>query len=125
MPLRVLLLSGGAAAATRRHSPPAPPPNRPLCCCCPPSFLLPAGPDEGDYAGELLPYITGEKQAPLPTYFIGGWGRGSKQALEALSGVRLQPGRLATCGWCCARAAAALAPGQRVRDKRRPPEMCP
>lgn len=46
-----------------------------------------AGPDEGDYAGELLPYITGEKKAPIPTYFIGGWGGGSKQALEALAGA--------------------------------------
>ena len=45
------------------------------------------GPDEGDYAGELLPYIKGEKQAPVPTWFIGGWGRGSRQALDALAGA--------------------------------------
>ena len=45
-----------------------------------------AGADDGDYEGELLPYITGDKQAPVPTYFIGGWGQGSRQALEALSG---------------------------------------
>lgn len=52
----------------------------------PPFLLLPAGPDEDKYTGELLPYITGEKQAPVKTYFIGGWGHGSKQALEALDG---------------------------------------
>jgi hypothetical protein len=46
---------------------------------------LAAGPDDDEYTGELLPYITGEKNAPLPTYFVGGWGHGSKQALEALA----------------------------------------
>ena len=60
-------------------------------CLCGSALMLcmasPAGPDEGDYTGELLPYITGEKKAPIPTYFIGGWGAGSKQALEALSGA--------------------------------------
>lgn len=63
------------------------------CCLCGCALMLcmdcPAGPDEGDYTGELLPYITGEKKAPIPTYFIGGWGAGSKQALEALSGALL------------------------------------
>lgn len=35
-----------------------------------------------------MPYIKGDKQAPVKTYFIGGWGHGSKQALEALEGAR-------------------------------------
>ncbi|PSC76403.1 Zinc finger CCCH domain-containing 64 [Micractinium conductrix] len=51
---------------------------------CSGGFFI-GGADDGEFGGELLPYITGEKQAPLPTYFIGGWGSGSKQALEALS----------------------------------------
>jgi hypothetical protein len=57
------------------------------------AIVSPAGPDDDDYTGELLPYITGEKQAPLPTYFIGGWGQGSKQTLKAL------PGALWGWGW--------------------------
>lgn len=44
-----------------------------------------AGSDDENYRGELLPYIVGEKKAPVPTYFVGGWGEGSKQALEALA----------------------------------------
>ncbi|KAL4423189.1 hypothetical protein ABPG77_000322 [Micractinium sp. CCAP 211/92] len=53
---------------------------------CTGGFFAPAGgSDDADYNGELLPYITGEKKAPVPTYFIGGWGHGSKQALEALA----------------------------------------
>lgn len=55
--------------------------SQPRCLCGA------GGADDGEFGGELLPYITGEKQAPLPTYFIGGWGSGSKQALEALSGA--------------------------------------
>lgn len=68
----------------RRRLPPA---ASALLTLAPPAFVSPAGPDDDDYTGELLPYITGEKQAPLPTYFIGGWGQGSKQALEALPGA--------------------------------------
>lgn len=44
-----------------------------------------AGADDADYNGELVPYITGDKKAPVPTYFIGGFGAGSRQALEALA----------------------------------------
>lgn len=43
-----------------------------------------AGADDAEYAGELLPYIKGDKKAPLPTYFIGGYGAGSQQALASL-----------------------------------------
>lgn len=53
---------------------------------CTGGFFEPKGSDDADYTGELLPYILGEKMAPIPTYFIGGWGNGSKQALEALAG---------------------------------------
>jgi hypothetical protein len=34
---------------------------------------------------ELAEYINGEKQAPLPTYFIGAFGKGSALALASLS----------------------------------------
>lgn len=51
---------------------------------CTGGFFAGSGPDDDEYSGELLPYITGEKKAPVPTYFVGGWGHGSKQALEAL-----------------------------------------
>jgi len=44
-----------------------------------------AGSDEADYVGELTPYIAGDKVAPIPTYFSGGFGLGSKQALSALA----------------------------------------
>jgi diadenosine tetraphosphate (Ap4A) HIT family hydrolase len=43
------------------------------------------GADDADYVGELLPYINGEKSAPVPTYFIGGFGLGSSKALAALA----------------------------------------
>ena len=33
---------------------------------------------------ELQPYLGGSKQPPIPTYFIGAFGRGSVTALEAL-----------------------------------------
>jgi lariat debranching enzyme len=46
------------------------------------------GSDTAEYQGQLLPYLTGEKKAPLPTYFIGGWGLGAQQALEALPAAR-------------------------------------
>lgn len=63
-------------------------------------LLLPGlgGPDDADYTGELLPYITGEKKAPVPTYFIGGWGHGSKQALEALAGAHRSRCIANSCG---------------------------
>jgi hypothetical protein len=61
---------------------------------------LAAGPDDDEYTGELLPYITGEKNAPLPTYFVGGWGHGSKQALEALAGEPACRSALPAHRWC-------------------------
>lgn len=48
-------------------------------------FAFCAGSDEAEYVGELAPYLSGEKTAPVPTYFIGGSGLGSKQALSALA----------------------------------------
>lgn len=49
-----------------------------------PALSLPGG-DDAEYQGELTPYLKGEKRAPVPTYFVGGWGAGSRAALEALA----------------------------------------
>jgi len=46
-----------------------------------PSFT---GSDDDPCPADTLRYFTGEKQPPLPTYFIGGFGAGSKQALSVL-----------------------------------------
>ena len=60
-----------------------------------------------------MPYIKGEKQAPVKTYFIGGWGHGSKQALEALEGVGSRAG--ACMGAPAAMRAAFILPGRRAQ----------
>jgi hypothetical protein len=51
---------------------------RRLCTC--------AGPedDAAEPDSELVEYASGARIAPLPTYFIGGFGRGSTRALAAL-----------------------------------------
>ncbi|KAL6784615.1 CGL125 [Auxenochlorella protothecoides x Auxenochlorella symbiontica] len=54
---------------------------------CVGQFFGAAGPDDGEYQGPLLEYLTGGKAAPLPTYFMGGWGGGAVSVLEAISAV--------------------------------------
>ena len=47
---------------------------------------LVAGPDDADLIpDQLAPYISGEKSAPIPTYFIGAYGLGSIKTRTALS----------------------------------------
>ena len=43
-----------------------------------------AGPteDRADTDAELEPYLDGSKQPPIPTYFIGAYGRGSDSAVQ-------------------------------------------
>ncbi|CAG9464671.1 unnamed protein product [Pedinophyceae sp. YPF-701] len=40
---------------------------------------------EGDDMGQLAPYVRGETQAPVPTYFLGANGEGSGAAVRALA----------------------------------------
>ena len=49
-----------------------------------------AGADDADFLGELSPYINGTKTAPVPTYFIGGFGLGSTKAVAALAAAAPQ-----------------------------------
>lgn len=46
-----------------------------------------AGPGEatGSTDADLQPYLSGSGKAPIPTYFIGSYGSGSTQAMQALS----------------------------------------
>ena len=46
-----------------------------------------AGPGEatGSTDADLQPYLSGSSKAPIPTYFIGSYGTGSTQAMQALS----------------------------------------
>ena len=45
-----------------------------------------AGPTEdgADIDAELQPYLDGSKQPPIPTYFIGAYGRNSASAVQQL-----------------------------------------
>ena len=52
---------------------------------CVGSFFEPQGSDDEAYMGQLEPYINGNKVAPVATYFIGGYGRGSAFALQKLT----------------------------------------
>jgi hypothetical protein len=67
--------AGGACVAA---PPAAKQPPRRLCSC--------AGPEEdaAEPDAELAEYASGARVAPMPTYFIGGFGRGSHRALDAL-----------------------------------------
>ena len=44
------------------------------------------GTDDVEYAGQLEAYLEGSKVAPVPTYFVGGFGHGSRYVIEKLSG---------------------------------------
>lgn len=46
---------------------------------------LVSGADDAEFEGEYAPYLNGEKQAPIPTYFIGGYGLGSNNILTKLA----------------------------------------
>lgn len=41
--------------------------------------------DTDELAADILPYFTGEKIAPVPTYFIGCYGAAAQKAMQALS----------------------------------------
>lgn len=43
------------------------------------------GTDDVEYAGQLEAYLEGSKVAPVPTYFVGGFGHGSRYVIEKLS----------------------------------------
>lgn len=53
---------------------------------CTGAFFEPTGSEKEDYAGQLEPYLEGKKQAPVPVYFIGGIGRGSRLSVARLQG---------------------------------------
>jgi diadenosine tetraphosphate (Ap4A) HIT family hydrolase len=61
------------------------PPRNPLYYIFTPQSGAVSGSDDADYIGELQPYISGDKTPPIPTYFIGAYGLGSKAALAALA----------------------------------------
>ena len=53
------------------------------------AVCAPIGP-EGDSAepeAELLEYVTGSREVPVPTFFIGGFGAGAAAAEAALDGA--------------------------------------
>eukprot|EP00873_Tetraselmis_striata_P042256 jgi/Tetstr1/462520/TSEL_007509.t1 len=54
---------------------------------CVGSFFQPSDPagDTSDDGCELLEFIAQNKQAPVPTYFIGSFGKSSDKAIKALS----------------------------------------
>ena len=41
--------------------------------------------DASEEDTELADYVTGAKEVPLPTYFIGSFGQGAERAIESLS----------------------------------------
>jgi hypothetical protein len=53
-------------------------PYKPGTCRCVRATLPNAGPegDAEDPDQELLEYVTRNRDVPIPTYFIGGFGRG-------------------------------------------------
>ena len=50
-----------------------------------PAFCTDSKEDAASTSGEAEAFVTGVKQAPLPTYFIGSFGAGSKEAMRSLS----------------------------------------
>jgi len=64
--------------------PPSSPQHRPALS---PASLAPspAPPraEDDEVPEAVAAYMTGEKKAPIPTFFLGGWGRGARAALAA------------------------------------------
>lgn len=49
------------------------------------SVLAESGEDSAATGLDAQEYVSGSKQAPVPTYFIGSFGSGSKEAMLSLS----------------------------------------
>ncbi|KAI8475170.1 MAG: CwfJ C-terminus 1-domain-containing protein-like protein [Monoraphidium minutum] len=88
-PAKVLLSGdvGGALTALMKRVEAVNSKNGPFdLLLCVGSFFPPGG-DEPDAQppADMLPYLTGEAQPPVPTYFIGAYGRGSGAGMAALA----------------------------------------
>jgi hypothetical protein len=55
------------------------------------------GSDSADPDDELVSYVTGEKDVPVPTYTLGGWGK--CWGVAAVSGVPVVAVRLMQSHW--------------------------
>ena len=73
----------------------------------PPSLAAPET-DAEDDLGELAPYTTGAASAPLPTFFIGAYGRGAAAGVAALSSPAASASRITYLGRAGVTPAAGL-----------------
>lgn len=66
------------------------PPSQVSFACFPSPLLTDAV--DAPIPDELLPFLNGEQQVPIPTYFIGAWGQGCRQSVARILSQQDRPG---------------------------------